>query len=88
MAQIHGNIHFTFGGAGGDNCAAVDQQLQSTYGLTDTQLVLLTTAAQGMWRAAGCGVGELWGAVGWLRRKLSTRLISQPFSSRISCILL
>lgn len=44
--NIHGIIHFTFGGVGGDNAYAVNQKLQQDYGFTETDLIVIARNAQ------------------------------------------
>jgi hypothetical protein len=44
--DVHGIIHFTFGGAGGTNANNVNQQLKDDYGFTDTDLMLVQQSAQ------------------------------------------
>jgi len=44
--NTHGNIHFAFGGSGGDTCALVDKQLQDDYGFTTTDLIGISLASQ------------------------------------------
>jgi hypothetical protein len=44
--QIHGGIHFTFGGAGGDYAYEMNAVLKSQYGIDDEELILLAQAAQ------------------------------------------
>ncbi len=44
--QIHGIIHFTFGGAGGDYADAQDQLLTDKYNFTDEYRVVVTQSAQ------------------------------------------
>ena len=50
---VHGYIHFTFGGSGGDHAAKIDEELRSTYGFTD--MYLFYVAESGEW---GTGHGE------------------------------
>ena len=42
---VHGYIHFTFGGSGGDRAAKVDEELRNTYGFTDTYLFYVAESA-------------------------------------------
>ena len=42
---VHGYIHFTFGGSGGDYAAKIDEELRNTYGFTDTYLFYVAEAA-------------------------------------------
>jgi len=44
--QVHGNIHFAFGGAGGDISVETDAILRSEYNLTDYQLIGISRQAQ------------------------------------------
>jgi len=44
--QVHGNIHFAFGGSGGDLCAKMDSVLKADYGFADTDLLIIAQAAQ------------------------------------------
>lgn len=44
--NIHGIIHFTFGGVGGDNAYEVNQKLQQDYGFTETDLLVVARNTQ------------------------------------------
>lgn len=44
--QVHGNIHFAFGGSGGDNCAEIDDVLRTKYEFSDSDLLIVAQAAQ------------------------------------------
>jgi hypothetical protein len=44
--DVHGFIHFTFGGAGGERARATDAMLQSDYAFSDDDLILTSLAAQ------------------------------------------
>jgi hypothetical protein len=44
--SVHGYIHFTFGGAGGDRASDIDTELSETYGLSPTHLMYIAEANQ------------------------------------------
>jgi hypothetical protein len=44
--QAHGNIHFAFGGSGGDHCVATDKTLMLTYNFNENDLVAIGQSAQ------------------------------------------
>jgi hypothetical protein len=44
--DVHGKIHFTFGGAGGENAYSVNQILKTVYGLNDTMLLIVAQGEQ------------------------------------------
>ena len=44
--DVHGNIHFAFGGSGGDHCAATDDILRADYKLTDLDLINIARSSQ------------------------------------------
>jgi hypothetical protein len=44
--DIHGIVHFTIGGHGGQNAGKVIQQLRDSYGFDDTSVVMLALSAQ------------------------------------------
>ena len=50
---VHGYIHFTFGGSGGDHAAKIDEELRSTYGFTDTYLFYVAESGEWQTRHAG-----------------------------------
>lgn len=54
--MTHGNIHFAFGGSGGDHCVAIDNQLKSTFGFSDEDLVIIAQSAQKFMKSYGNAV--------------------------------
>jgi hypothetical protein len=44
--DVHGKVHFTIGGSGGDHCYEVDQQLMAQYGFTETNIISMAQSAQ------------------------------------------
>jgi len=50
--ESHGNIHFAFGGSGGEHCVAIDKVLQSEYGFSTKDLLVISVMSQKFFKTA------------------------------------